>query len=47
MIEITDPEVVAKSGLQYHQMVVETGNPKDEVTEAGLAAADAYEVSDY
>jgi gamma-glutamylcyclotransferase (GGCT)/AIG2-like uncharacterized protein YtfP len=54
MIEITDPEVVAKSGMKFHPMVVETGNPSDEVpgalfliTEAELAAADAYEVSDY
>jgi hypothetical protein len=54
MIEITDPEVVAKSGMKFHPMVVETGNLGDEVagilfliTEAELAAADAYEVSDY
>jgi hypothetical protein len=31
MIEITDPEVVAKSGMKFHPMVVETGNPSDEV----------------
>jgi gamma-glutamylcyclotransferase (GGCT)/AIG2-like uncharacterized protein YtfP len=54
MLEITDPDVVAKSGLKFHPIVVETGNPADEVagtlfsiTEAELAAADAYEVSDY
>jgi gamma-glutamylcyclotransferase (GGCT)/AIG2-like uncharacterized protein YtfP len=54
MIEITDPGVVAASGEKFHPMVVETGNPKDEVpgtlfliTEAELAAADGYEVSDY
>jgi hypothetical protein len=54
MIEITDPEVVAKSGMKFHPMVAETGDPNDEVTgtlflitEAELAAADAYEVSDY
>jgi gamma-glutamylcyclotransferase (GGCT)/AIG2-like uncharacterized protein YtfP len=54
MIEITDAEVVAKSGMKFHPMVVETGNPSDEVpgtlfliTEPELAAADAYEVSDY
>jgi hypothetical protein len=54
MIEITDPGVVAASGAKFHPMVVETGNPADEVqgtllliTEAELAAADAYEVSDY
>jgi gamma-glutamylcyclotransferase (GGCT)/AIG2-like uncharacterized protein YtfP len=54
MIEITDADVLAKSGMKFHPMVVETGNPGDEVpgtlffiTEAELAAADAYEVSDY
>jgi gamma-glutamylcyclotransferase (GGCT)/AIG2-like uncharacterized protein YtfP len=53
MLEITDPDVVATSGLKFHP-IVETGNPADEVagtlfsiTEAELAAADAYEVSDY
>jgi gamma-glutamylcyclotransferase (GGCT)/AIG2-like uncharacterized protein YtfP len=54
MIEITDPGVVATSGAKLHPMVVETGNPADEVsgtlfliTETELAAADAYEVSEY
>jgi gamma-glutamylcyclotransferase (GGCT)/AIG2-like uncharacterized protein YtfP len=54
MIEITDPDVVAKSGMKFHPMVVATGNPSDEVpgtlffiTEAELVAADAYEVSHY
>ena len=54
MIEITDPEVVAASGATLHPMVVETGDPADEVagtlflvTETELAAADAYEVSAY
>jgi gamma-glutamylcyclotransferase (GGCT)/AIG2-like uncharacterized protein YtfP len=54
MIEITDPDVIAKSGMKFHPMVVMTGNPSDAVpgilfliTEAELAAADAYEVSDY
>lgn len=53
-IEIFDPDVVVASGAKFHPMVVETGNPADEVqgtlfsiTEAELAAADAYEVSDY
>ena len=52
MIEISDPEVVAASGARYHPMVIETGNPADEVagtlfliTAAELAAA--YEVSAY
>jgi gamma-glutamylcyclotransferase (GGCT)/AIG2-like uncharacterized protein YtfP len=54
MLEITDPDVVATSGLKFHPIVVETGDPADEVagtlfaiTEAELAAADKYEVSDY
>jgi gamma-glutamylcyclotransferase (GGCT)/AIG2-like uncharacterized protein YtfP len=54
MIEITDPDVLAASGAKFHPMVVATGNPDDEVpgtlfliSEAELAAADAYEVSDY
>jgi gamma-glutamylcyclotransferase (GGCT)/AIG2-like uncharacterized protein YtfP len=54
MIEITDPQVVAASGARLHPMVVETGDPADEVpgtllliTAAELAAADAYEVSAY
>ena len=54
MIEITDPEVVRKSSKKFHPIVAATGDPSDEVpgkvfeiTEAELAAADAYEVSDY
>jgi gamma-glutamylcyclotransferase (GGCT)/AIG2-like uncharacterized protein YtfP len=54
MIEIIDSEVVAASGAKFHPMVVETGDPADEVagtlflvTETELAAADAYEVSAY
>jgi Gamma-glutamyl cyclotransferase, AIG2-like len=54
MLEITDPDVVATSGLKFHPIVIETGNPADEVagtlfaiTEAELTAADTYEVSDY
>lgn len=54
LTEITDPNVVATSGLKFHPIVVATGNPADEVpgmlfaiTEAELAAADTYEVSDY
>src|SRR5215510_4619660 len=54
MIEISDPDVVATSGATLHPMVVETGNPADEVsgtlfliTDAELAAADAYEVAEY
>lgn len=54
MVEITDPEVLAKSGEQFHPIVVPSAEPGDAIsgtvfliTEAELAAADAYEVSDY
>jgi len=54
MVEITDPEVLRKSGQKFHPIVAVTGNPADEVpgkvfriTQAELAAADSYEVSDY
>lgn len=54
MIELTDPDVIAKSGTASHPMVIRTGDPADKVegtvfliTEDELAAADKYEVSDY
>jgi hypothetical protein len=54
MVEITDPDVLAKSGERFHPIVMPSENPADEVagkvfriTPAELAAADAYEVSDY
>ncbi|MEK1890433.1 MAG: gamma-glutamylcyclotransferase family protein [Phyllobacterium sp.] len=54
MIEIADPDAVKNSGERYHPLVVPTDNPGDEVTgkvfgitSRELAAADAYEVSDY
>ena len=54
MIAITDPEVIATSGTDRHPLVAPSGNPGDRVegvvfamTEAELAAADAYEVDDY
>lgn len=54
MVEITDPEVIRKSGLRFHPIVSQTGNPADSVagkvfavTAAELAAADEYEVADY
>jgi hypothetical protein len=54
LIEITDPEVIQKSGKRFHPIVMPSDNPTDEVTgkvfaitQAELAAADAYEVSDY
>lgn len=54
MVEITDPEVLRKSGQRFHPIVSQTGNPADSVagkvfavTTAELAAADEYEVADY
>jgi gamma-glutamylcyclotransferase (GGCT)/AIG2-like uncharacterized protein YtfP len=54
MVEITDPEVVEKSGARFHPIVLPSTNPGDEVdgkvfqiTPEELAAADAYEVADY
>ena len=54
MIEITDPEVIAASGTDQHPLVAPSEDPGDSVpgvvfaiTEAELAAADAYEVDDY
>jgi hypothetical protein len=53
MIEITDPDVLAKSGETFHPIVVASKDPAGEVpgqtfeiTETELAAADAYEVAD-
>lgn len=54
MIEITDPDVIAISGSNRHPLVRRTGKPDDRVegvvfrvTAAEIAAADAYETSDY
>lgn len=54
MVEITDPEVLRKSGERFHPIVAPSGDPADEVagkvfrmTLAELAAADRYEVADY
>lgn len=54
MIEITDPEVIAISGSNRHPLVRRTGEPDDRVegvafrvSAAEIAAADAYETSDY
>jgi len=54
LLEITDPDVLAKSGKRFHPIVVRSGDPSDrvegmvlEITPAELAAADRYEVSDY
>jgi hypothetical protein len=54
LIKITDPEVIEKSGSNQHPIVEISGNPDDrvpgmvfDITPEELAAADAYEVSDY
>jgi hypothetical protein len=53
-LTITDPAVVALSGKSEHRVLRRTGDPMDriegmifDITEAELAAADAYEVDDY
>ncbi|MCP3748437.1 gamma-glutamylcyclotransferase family protein [Pseudomonas sp. SBB6] len=53
-VEITDPEVLATSGKTHHPIVTPSSNADDrvagmvfQISEAELAAADAYEVSDY
>jgi gamma-glutamylcyclotransferase (GGCT)/AIG2-like uncharacterized protein YtfP len=54
MVGITDPEVIQKSGKRFHPIVHASVDPAArvagqvfEITAAELAAADAYEVSDY
>ena len=54
MVEITDPEVIRKSGERFHPIVAPSNDHEDEVvgrvfqiTADELAAADRYEVSDY
>lgn len=53
-VEITDPDVLAKSGKRFHPIVVRSGDADDRVdgaaywiTREELAQADAYEVADY
>ena len=53
LVEITDPEVLAKSSERFHPIVL-PGDAADrvegtafEITPAELAAADRYEVADY
>lgn len=53
-VEITDPEVLATSGKTHHPIVAPTTENCHsvegmvfQITEKELAAADAYEVSDY
>ncbi|NIF04664.1 gamma-glutamylcyclotransferase [Chryseobacterium sp. Tr-659] len=54
MIEITDAEVLRKSGQKYHPVLNFSGNEEDEiegilfeVTETEILQADEYEVDDY
>jgi gamma-glutamylcyclotransferase (GGCT)/AIG2-like uncharacterized protein YtfP len=53
LVEITDPEVLAKSGERFHPIVLPGGaadrveGTAFEITPAELAAADRYEVADY
>lgn len=54
LVEITDADVLAKSGKRFHPIVMYSGDAADrvdgtvfEITVAELAAADAYEVADY
>ncbi|CAI8954424.1 MULTISPECIES: gamma-glutamylcyclotransferase family protein [Pseudomonas] len=53
-VEITDPQVLATSGKTHHPIVTPSSNAEDsvagmvlQISEAELAAADAYEVADY
>jgi hypothetical protein len=54
VVEITDPDVLRKSGQKFHPIIEFTGHITDkvdgvlfEVTEGELLNADAYEVNDY
>lgn len=53
-LEITDPEVIAESGLTHYPVLRPGGDPADtidgtvfRITEDELAAADVYEAEDY
>ena len=54
LVEITDPEVLRKSGQKFHPIIDHTANPNHkvegvifEITEQELLNADSYEVADY
>lgn len=54
LVEITDPEVIAESGLTHHPIVRSTADGAGRIdgtvfriTDAELRAADDYEVDDY
>ena len=53
-VEITDPEVIAESGLTHHLILRPAEGPTDpipgtvfRITDEELAAADVYEAEDY
>lgn len=53
-VEISDPDVLAKSGERFHPIVIPANDASEaiegtvfEITAAELAAADRYEVADY
>ena len=53
-VQITDPDVIAKSGETVHSVILHTGNLKDkipgivfDISPQELEFADKYEVSDY
>lgn len=54
LLEIKDADVVRLSGKTHHPIITRSDDPRDvvegvvlQVTDAELAQADAYEVSDY
>lgn len=54
LVEITDPDVLAKSGKRFHPIVMRSNDDADRVagtvftvSPEELLAADAYEVADY
>ncbi|MAN28315.1 MULTISPECIES: gamma-glutamylcyclotransferase family protein [Mesonia] len=53
-LKITDKEVIAKSGKEFHPIAIKTNNQNDyiegtifEITESELKETDKYEVGDY
>ena len=53
-VKITDPQVIASSGKEYHPILVFTGSTSDsisgtvfKITPEELAQADSYEVDEY
>lgn len=53
-LKITDPDVIAKSGEEFHSIIHHSGDPKDQIpgivfkiSPKELIEADKYEVADY